>query len=1093
MEHRTVHSGVAALAVLLFLALSAAAPLAQGARDTEGSAELSGSGPWALREIGWSPEERGVPVLVALVDSGIDWLHPDLEAARIWRNPREPLNQIDDDGNGYVDDRIGWDFVDADAEPWDEVGHGTHLAGLIAATPDNGIGITGVSRNAVLLPLEVLGASGRGRAFHVAAALDYATAQGARVINLSLGGSGLTAAERKAIRRATEAGAVVVLAAGNRNRSAELTEVVALPGVIVVAATGRHGTRAPFSNLGPEIEIAAPGVDLLSLRARGTDLLRLSGNAAPAGTAVVGSDRAYLRASGTSFSAALVSGVAARILSQRPQLTPAQVERVLLQSARDMAPEGVDQLTGYGLVDLAGALAADPQHYVEAQLLRVELAPGRQVLRVIGTARADAFAGARLRLVPIAGDQEQGEGGPKPIDIAIGSEVSHAVLTRIDRGALADASAWKLILEVKHRDGSHRRAGLVFETQGGPETARRAPKPWPGSSPLAPGRMRTPLSMAGALALSLAGARPQLGTLAGKPFTLIRPLRVESHPRRLVELSALERPAAWARSQGLTERDVVRLDDGSGLASVPWDEQSHCPAGARCSDDPCRTYLQDASAAGDLPLRAPAAALRGSLSGASGAPVAGATLRMLASAPRLGPLLGDPAAKLPEGAVAPGRLECQAPGYDAAFPEATRTDVRGAFTLAGSGSGADDSGCVEIVADSSCHPERVPLSVLAPELEPGRIAALVPADAADAGAALASLAGLAFLDATPLPSIDQTLLRFALPLDAGAGAGATVAVALAALRADPRIDLAQQERRFRTTGLYTDPLGGLSYGPAQIGAERLHATVTGAGVRVAVIDSGVDAGHPELAGRVVASRDATGYGVSPDRHGTAVAGLIAAQPNNGTGAWGAAPGAEIVSVKACQPAGPNELDARCWSSTVARALDLALQEGVRVLNLSIAGPEDPLVERLVKAAIQNGAVVIAAAGNGGPNANPSYPAALDGVIAVTAVDAEEHLYVHATRGAFVDLAAPGVEVITPAPGERYPALSGTSFATAFVSGAAALLLELEPGADAAAIREALEAGSRDLGEPGPDPLYGRGRVDLCVAAARLRKGAAVCP
>ncbi|MBW2397390.1 MAG: S8 family serine peptidase, partial [Deltaproteobacteria bacterium] len=213
---------------------------------------------------------------------------------------------------------------------------------------------------------------------------------------------------------------------------------------------------------------------------------------------------------------------------------------------------------------------------------------------------------------------------------------------------------------------------------------------------------------------------------------------------------------------------------------------------------------------------------------------------------------------------------------------------------------------------------------------------------------------------------------------------------------------------------------------------------------------------------------------------------------NGTGAWGAAPGAEILSIKACQPATPGELDARCWSASVAAAIDLAIEEGARIVNLSIAGPSDPLVERLIAAALAKDVIVIAASGNGGANSEPSYPGATPGVIAVTAIDADGRLFRHATRGDFVDVAAPGVEVIAPAP-DGYPALSGTSFATAFVSSAAALLLELEPDATADRIREALLTTGTDLGEPGRDPLYGNGGIDVCAAAEKLRAGAAVCP
>lgn len=1025
------------IGVVLAAALAAVAAAQPGGPDpyarSSGSWGQRGLDQWGLSAIGWSPETGGTPVIVAVLDTGIDWLHPDLSPASIWRNEAERNNGLDDDGNGYIDDRIGWNFVENRPEPWDDVGHGTHVAGLIAASTGNGIGIAGVSRMARILPLKVLGASGRGRASHIAAALDYAVARGARVINLSVGGTGLTTLERQAIERATAAGSVVVIAAGNTGGMASLGGIGGWPGVLVVAATGRDGMRAPFSSFGSETGLAAPGVDILSLRAHGSDFLRVSGGAAPAGAAWVGSDRAYLRASGTSFAAALVSGVAARILAANPSLRPEQVVRMLQQSARDIAPEGVDPLTGYGGLDAAAALAADPERYVEAQLLRIEITPGGQLLRVIGTAAADRFDGASLTFTPVLppGDEDE---APSPITLLVSAAVRNGILARIERGALAGAAQWQIQLDVKHVDGHGRRAGLAFSEEVG--DARNTVLPPSLAQLVAP-------TGAAALLWLPVGARLSPGTGATDEIELSRSLVAK----------AVE-----------------------------------CPTGEDCAEDPCRTYRQDVPAGASAGLAGSSSqlGLSGRLTdGDSG--LAGKPVRLVPQAPLLGAFLGGGVAALAEGATAPGTLTCDPPGFDAPFSDVAKTDSAGLFRLSAGGVGAGDRGCWDVVADPECHPQRTPLRELAPELEPGRIAVLVPSDAAGVGTALAGLAGLVLLDSRPLASIDRTLLRFSVPVG-----GTALALALTTLRGDPRVDLAQQERRYRTAATYADPLGVFSYGPAQIGAERMHPVVTGKGVRVAVIDSGVDANHEELVGHVVASHDTTGYGLSADRHGTAVAGLIAAQPGNGTGAWGAAPGAEILSIKACQPAAPNELGARCWSATVAAALDLALEEGAQIVNLSIAGPSDPLVEKLIVAALARGVVIIAASGNGGPNAQPSYPAALEGVLAVTAIDADGRLFRHATRGSFVDVAAPGVEVIAPAP-DGYPALSGTSFATAFVSGAAALLLELEPDATAEAIREALTSTGKDLGEPGRDPLFGNGRIDLCAAAQRLRNGAAVCP
>ncbi|MAE97053.1 MAG: hypothetical protein CL910_20575 [Deltaproteobacteria bacterium] len=1072
---RSVVAALAGLALVLGSgALAGPDPYAR----SSGSWGQPGPDQWALLDMGWKPAAGGEPVLVAILDSGIDWLHPDLPADRVWRNPKERFNGLDDDGNGYVDDRIGWDFVAGRPDPWDDVGHGTHVAGLIAARTDNDLGIAGLSASARILPLKVLGASGRGRASHVVAALDYATAQGARVINLSLGGEALTALEKAGIERATAAGAVVVVAAGNGSRPTGLLGVGQVPGVIVVAATGRNRVRAPFSNFGSDVGLAAPGVDILSLRARGSDLIRVSGAAGPAGAAVVGAEGAYLRASGTSFSAALVSGVAARMLAARSSLTPVQVVRMLRQSARDVAPAGVDQLTGYGRLDAAAALAADPDRYVEAVLARIELAPGRQVLRIVGTADADAFASATLTATPIlesARDEDE-EDRPGRIEVKIDAPVTSGILTRLDRGALADAAEWKVELEVRHQDGRTRRAGMIFAAREAEKEDTRGPRE---AVPLAV----APALPGGAAALLLL-PRAQVGGEHVDSIDLSRALQTGGSSHQMARSPSGGDAKGFARSHGLASEQGHELRDGSLLASVP---DGACPAGAECSEDPCRTYQQQEGAA----VHAGAGsrlALRGKLEKTGGSAAANAPLRLVPAAPRLGAFLGESGSELAAGAVSPGALECAPTGYDAPFSDVGRSDSAGLFSLTAAGPNTADRGCWDVVSDAECDPQRAPLRDLAPELEPGRISVLVPSGSAGIGAALAGLAGLTLLDADPLASIDRTLLRFSVP-----AGGTTVALALAALQGDDRVDLAQQERRYHTVGAYADPLGAYNYGPGLIGAERLHPAATGKGVTVAIVDSGVDAKHPELAGRVIGSHDTTGYGTSADRHGTAVAGLIAAQPDNGTGAWGAAPGANILSIKACQPASPGELDARCWSATVAKAIDLAVEKNAKIVNLSIAGPEDPLVERVVAAALTRGVMVVAATGNGGPNAQPSYPAALDAVLAVTAVDSDDRLYHHATRGTFVDVAAPGVEVISPAPDQGYPALSGTSFASAFVSGAAALLFELDATASADAVRSALQSTSADLGDPGPDPLYGSGRIDLCAAAAEIKGGQSVCP
>lgn len=365
---------------------------------------------WALHRIGFTPRGSGQsawdletgagrPVVVAVLDTGLDHLHPDLQPASVWRNPgpgRPPATPgRRGDPAPIVRDVMGWNFVSDTSDPWDDDGHGTFVAGLIAAAADNGRGIAGVNWGARIMPLKIMDVFGRGRAFNVARAILYAADHGARVINLSLEGEQLTRTEQLAIEHAHGRGALVVVAAGNQGADTTDRALASLRHVLTVAALDAQDRRAPFSNWGKHVRIAAPGVDILSLRARRTDFMLLAGapNYAP-GRAFVGPGNQLMRASGTSFAAPLVSAVASLIWARRPDLTPAQVERMLLMSADDVEGPGWDASTGYGRLNARRALAADPDRYLYVELHRLAAAreEGRTVIQVSGT-----VAGSHLR------------------------------------------------------------------------------------------------------------------------------------------------------------------------------------------------------------------------------------------------------------------------------------------------------------------------------------------------------------------------------------------------------------------------------------------------------------------------------------------------------------------------------------------------------------------------------------------------------------------------------------------------------------------------------------------------------------------------
>ena len=296
----------------------------------------------------------GQGVVVAVVDTGIDQSHPDI-ANNVWTNPDEvPANGIDDDGNGYVDDDRGWDFIGPshglptpDNDPRDGHGHGTHVAGTIAAEGDNGVGVIGVAWGAKVMAVKGLSDAGFGLTSSLAGALVYAADNGADVINNSWGGPGTSMLIKDAVDYAHSLGAVVVAAAGNSGADAQESYPASFPNVITVAASDAFDSVAYFSNWG-KIDVAAPGVDILSLRAAGTSMGRPVGEG-------------YTRADGTSMASPHAAGVCALLLAKNPGWSNEQVRQALRASADDISYQDFDWDSGFGRIDAAQALTiVDP-------------------------------------------------------------------------------------------------------------------------------------------------------------------------------------------------------------------------------------------------------------------------------------------------------------------------------------------------------------------------------------------------------------------------------------------------------------------------------------------------------------------------------------------------------------------------------------------------------------------------------------------------------------------------------------------------------------------------------------------------------------
>lgn len=302
--------------------------LSNTGQAVNGAAGLSGADISATRA--WRTHTGSRQVVVAVIDTGIDYLHPDLQA-NIWQNPKESVNGNDDDGNGKIDDVRGWNFVANSADPVDDDidGHGTHVAGIIGAVGDNGTGISGVSWQVSLMPLKVLDANGDGSLAHIVAAIDYAIDAGAHIINASYAfrcGAAASNAEREALERARSAGLLVVAAAGNDgcNNDQQPTYPAshALNHMLSVGATDSTDSRAFFksgsSSYGAHtVHLFAPGKHIYS-----TVRQVLSGG--------------YAFESGTSMASPHVSGAAALVKAANPALSMREVREVLLLSVTEL-------------------------------------------------------------------------------------------------------------------------------------------------------------------------------------------------------------------------------------------------------------------------------------------------------------------------------------------------------------------------------------------------------------------------------------------------------------------------------------------------------------------------------------------------------------------------------------------------------------------------------------------------------------------------------------------------------------------------------------------------------------------------------------
>ena len=278
----------------------------------------------------------------------------------------------------------------------------------------------------------------------------------------------------------------------------------------------------------------------------------------------------------------------------------------------------------------------------------------------------------------------------------------------------------------------------------------------------------------------------------------------------------------------------------------------------------------------------------------------------------------------------------------------------------------------------------------------------------------------------PIALLNVHCLVYQLPIDSDQS------LLLAALKRDARVESAQPLVNFDTAGeRYNDPYARLQHNVQEMGVAEAQTLSRGAGVRVAVIDTGVQIDHPDLATNVAARNfvDNDVRAFRADAHGTAIAGVIAAIPDNGIGIVGIAPGVSLLAYKACWQLSAADVQAVCNTFTLAQALAAAIEAHADVINLSLDGPSDPLLSRLVRRALESGIIVVGAVPPDG--VRNAFPTGIAGVIAADAIE-------NGHAGADVVL-APGLDVVSLAPQGHYDFYSGSSLATAEVTGLIALL------------------------------------------------------
>ncbi len=357
----------------------------------------------------WILQTGSSDVVVAVIDTGVDYNHQDL-APNIWTNPGEiPGNNLDDDGNGFVDDVHGYDFVNNDADPMDDQSHGSHCSGTIAGRGDNGKGVVGVAWMARIMAVKFLDSAGSGYLSAAINSVDYAVLNGARITSNSYGGGGYSDIFQEAVQAAADAGVLFVAAAGNSANDNDTSPTYPAnydsDNVISVAATTRNDELAYFSNYGASsVHLGAPGYHILS---------STPGNA-------------YKTYSGTSMACPHVAGAAAILLSKNTLLTPLQIRQTLMDSADDKAALDGRTASG-GRLNLFNALVRTIPPWVNVSPRSGTVAPGGSQVIDLTFKAANTSVGEKLGELSILSDDPDEASVAVPLSLTVGAAAGIAI------------------------------------------------------------------------------------------------------------------------------------------------------------------------------------------------------------------------------------------------------------------------------------------------------------------------------------------------------------------------------------------------------------------------------------------------------------------------------------------------------------------------------------------------------------------------------------------------------------------------------------------------------------------------------------------